>query len=401
MSLRSPITRAIGFLLLGLRRLGSQVFRSRGKRIRYTITGVAAAIALLVVITGISLGLATSTTVYDDDIDYWVVSGEDTVDSPLVDTNDPQFAGVHDAHDAIAAIDGVDTTTPVLSYPYSVESASESDYALVHGIIDTPDRDSFLGIDTDPLPEYPAEYSQNDTSNIAVLSATTSNLLNATVNDTIEIANDEYTVVGVDDDATGGFDEVPIIILPLSDLQVATGAHQADLADQFVVETTDPDVASDIADIYPDAEIESRSSLTANALFDQDMALGLALTAGLVATVVGVLFVGTASGLEVASSRSILTTLSAVGISTRSQLSFIAVQTLGMSIIGGVLGALGGVAGIWLLNHTTAYLYAIDSVAFFHHLLIPYGIIVAIIVGLLALPAVLLFTRRISGGVPQ
>lgn len=399
MSIRTSLYRILSLIGLGARRFLVQARYSGRRRIRYAIFGIALAIALLVVVTGIGLGLAVGTTVYDDDIDYWLVPEDDGDDSPLLDTGGPQFADAHEAHAIIADTDGVDATTPVLSRPYLTEANNQSEYLLIHGLINSPELAQFAGISPDGLPAYP-EYNQTHTTQTAVLTAAASDRLNVTTGDTVTIDTTEFTVVAVDE-ASGEFaSNLPAALVPLNDMQALMGADEHDQADQFIVQTTDPAVEETLVDLYPNADVETRGSMTVGALFDQEMALALALTAVVISVVVGTLFVGTVSGLEIAADRSTLTTLSAIGLSTQSQLLIVSTQMFGLTIFGGIVGSLLGLGGVYVLNNILVATLTTDPVAVFHPLLAVYGFGVAVLIGILALPVIWIVLRRISGGVP-
>lgn len=399
MSIRNSVHRIRSLIGLGIRRFLVQARQSGRRRIRYTVFGIALAIALLVIVTGIGLGLAVGTTVYDDEMDYWLVPADDGEDSPLVDTGGPQFADAHEAHTIITETDGVDATTPVLSHPHLTEANNHSEYLLVHGIINSPELESFTGVSPDGLPS-PPEYTANQTTGTIVLTEAASNQLAVEPGDNVTIDTTEFTIVAVDEGSGDFAANLPVALLPLSDMQELMGATANDQADQFVVQTTDPAVEETLADLYPNAEVETRGSMTVSALFDEEMALALALTAVVISVVVGTLFVGTVTGLEIASDRSTLQTLSAIGISVRSQLLLISTQMFGLTIAGGILGSLLGLGGIYALNTILTATIITNPVAYFHPLLAGYGLLVTMIIALLALPAIWIVLRRLSGGVP-
>ncbi|ELY72304.1 hypothetical protein C487_19013 [Natrinema pallidum DSM 3751] len=133
---------------------------------------------------------------------------------------------------------------------------------------------------------------------------------------------------------------------------------------------------------------------------DSELSLALALTAFLVSLSIGMLFVITTSGLEIVADQQQLVILSAMGISTRSQLKLIGVETIVMAGLGGLFGAVSGVVGIRLINIVSIRTITTEPIAVSHPLFIGYGVSVALLVGLLSLPFLLVTARRVSGGVP-
>lgn len=61
---------------LGVRRVIGRLRGAAPGRMSVCIAGVAIAVALLFVVTGLSIGLAGSSTVESENIDYWIVPDE-------------------------------------------------------------------------------------------------------------------------------------------------------------------------------------------------------------------------------------------------------------------------------------------------------------------------------------
>lgn len=402
--MKRTLTRWIGLIGVGVRRTVSRATHTARGRVQFTVLGVAVAIALLVAVTGLGVGLATSTTVYDDDVDYWIVPENDGQSSPLIATDNPQFGSVHETHARLDDHDDVDSATPVLSQVLRVEGDETAEYVLVVGVIDTPALEQVSGIDTGQLtpddPYYGDGESSGEWTGDVVLSESAATLLERSPEDPVTIAgNDSFTVRGVDE-GTGGPGGVPTALVQLSELQALTGADAHDGADQFVVGTNSPAVQDDLEELYPQSSVLSRSELTASETLDSELPLALSVTAFVVSIAIGTLFVVTTSSLEVVADRRQLATLSAIGISRRSQLRLVGTQTLVLTGLGGLLGALGGLVGIRLINAIAVRTLTSEPIAVSHPLFVGYGVGVALLVGVLSLPILLLVTRRVSGGVP-
>ncbi|ELY93046.1 hypothetical protein C482_20266 [Natrialba chahannaoensis JCM 10990] len=403
MSVRTRLTRWIGLIRVGVRRTISRTVGTDQRRMQLSILGVAAIIALLVVVTGLGLGLATGTTVYDDDIDYWVVPEDSGSSSPLLATDNPRFGSVHDSTEQFRT-EEVTFATPVLSQILQLEADGETEFILVVGVINEPGLDAVTGVTTDGLSDGDPYYADGSydgpwTGDV-VLSQSASNLLEAGSGTQLTVAgNESFTVTGVDDgsDTVGN---VPVAVMQLSELQRLTGAAEHDQADQFIVGTNSPAVETTLKDRYPQSEVLTRGELTTNEAMDSELPLALAVTAFIIAISVGTLFVLTTNGLEVVADQRQLATLAAIGISTRSQLVLVGVQTMVVTGIGGFLGAVAGMGGIWAVNTGAMELLTTEPIALSESWFLLYGGGVGLLIGVLSLPYLLVLARRVSGGVP-
>ena len=404
MSLRTLFARWSGVISVGVRQTISRATQTDQTRIRFSILGVVVVIALLVVVTGIGIGLATGTTVYDDDVDYWIVPENDGERSSLLATDQPQFGSVHDTSDRIRAIDDVTFASPVLSDVNRLEVDGTSEYILVIGVINQPGFETIADVSTagltDDDPYYADGEYNGDWTGEVVLSQSASNLLEVDAGDAVTLAgNDSFTVTATDDGSRSAGD-MPTAVVQLSELQTLSGDAEHDQADQFIIGTNSPAVEDDLEGLYPQSEVLTRGELTASATMDSGLPFALALTAFVVAVSVGTLFVLTTTGLEVVADRRQLATLSALGMSTRSQLGLIGVQTLVVTGLGGLVGAIAGLGGIRLANYVAAETITTGPIAVSHLLFVPYGLVVGLLIGLLSLPVLLVLTRRVTGGVP-
>ncbi|ELZ08686.1 hypothetical protein C478_17401 [Natrinema thermotolerans DSM 11552] len=402
MKIRELLTRWVGFVALGIRRTALRATHTARQRIRFSGLGVAVAIALLVMVTGLSVGLATSTTVYDDDIDYWIVPDSESPESPLVATDSPQFSSVHETNDRITAIDGVESSTPVLAQVLRVGTNESDEYVLIIGVINSPALEDVSGLNTDSLTPHDPYYGDGEYNGTwtgdAVLSEGTAELLAVTTNDSVTIAgNRSFTVTDIESQSSD-VGNVPTALVQLSELQHVTGATTYDQADQFVVSTSSPAVRDDLEGIYPQSSVQSRGEMTASSTRNSDMALALAATALTVALVIGTLFVVTTSGLELVADRQQLAVLSAMGISVGSQIRLVGAQTLVLTGLGGIVGAVCGIGGIRLINAVAVRTITTEPIAVVSPWFVPYGTGVGLFVGLLSLPFLVVVTRRVTGG---
>lgn len=406
MALRNALARWIGLIAVGLRRTASRATYTARQRAIFSILGVAIAIALLVVVTSIGIGLATGTTVYDDEIDYWIVPESSGGSSPLVATDGTQFGSVHETNDRIKSIEGVEGSTPVLSTVLRLESETAEEYVLVIGIINSPNVDRVTGINTTALsvddPYYAGGSYDGKRTGEIVISESAAGLLNASDGETLTAnMNANFTVTGVDENPSGAVGDIPTALVQLSELQTITGADSADQADQFVVNTNSPEVRGELAGIYPESSVYSRGQLVASETLDSDLPLALALTAFITAVAIGILFVVTTMGLEIVADTRQLATMSAIGLSTRSQLGIIGTQTIATTGLGGVVGGVLGLGIIQVVNGVALRTLTTEPIAVSTPLFIGYGTAVGVLIGFASLSYLLVLTRRVTGGVPD
>ncbi len=364
------------------------------QRVRYVLIGVTVAITLLVVVTAVGVGLATSATVYDDDVDYWIVPETDGASSPLIDTDGPSFGEAHTTAAELEEYSGVEYASPISTRVLTVEHADRSEYVLVIGAINSPGIGTIAGVDAETLPRTDPE----TTSGEVVLSETTGALLEAAQTDTVTIEGEEFSVTAVDEGSATG-STVPVVLMPLSDFQALT--ESGDVADQFVVGTNDPGIESELEGLYDQSTVQSRAELTASETVDADVPFALSLTAFVVSVVIGTLFVLTMMGLELVRERPQLRTLAAIGLSTGSQVRLIAVQTLLLTALAGLLGGVLGTLLTIGINELAAGWLTSGPIAVAHPALVAYGVVAALVIGVVSLPGLVIMVRRFTRGVPQ
>ncbi|WP_435102682.1 FtsX-like permease family protein [Halarchaeum sp. P4] len=393
--------RLLGLAGVGLRRLWGRLRSGNRRRVLLSVTGVALAIALLVVVSGISLGLASSNTVYGSGVDYWVVPESASASTMAIDVGSAQFGAVHPTAERIAGIDGVSSATPVRTSLVRLQSGNTSEYVVLLGVIPQAGV-SVAGLSTGnltPGDPYYANGSYNGTwTGDAALSEGAASLLNATNGSTLGVAgqaNASFTVVGVQRaSASSGAGQVPVGLVHLAELQAITGGTASDTADQFVVATNTPAVKDDLAAVYPHSRVVANDQGSLAAIGTSKLALAIALTAFVVAIVIGTLFVGTALGLEVAADRSTYATLLALGLPARSLGVVVATQAVAVTLLGGLLGLLLGGGGVLAAN-ALAQQYLTDSaIAAYPLVFVPYGLGTAVAVGLLATPYLVWLVTR-------
>ena len=378
--------RFAGWCGLAVRRVRTRAFATAPGRIGASVAGVAIAVALLLVVTGLAIGMVAPATGVGGD-EYWI-EPESGAGSPLVATGDPQLGEAHEAAERIRATDGVEAATPVLIEVLSVETdAGDRERLVAVGV--HPDA----GIDVYGI--SPTAIADDDR---VVASDGAASLLSAERGDRLAVGGDrELRIAGVEDGA-GLADASPIVVMEFATLQAITGADDRDVADRFVVEADD-DAAAELEGLYEGATVRSSAEVTTDRLLDADLPLALSLSALLVAVVVGTIFVAVATAMEVAADRRELATLRAIGIAGRRRIGLYVGQSLLVATAGGVVGVALGLVGIRAANAAAAAVVGIDGPIESHSLFVGYGLGAAWLIGLCAIPAVIGVVRRVESEV--
>lgn len=391
---RRAARRLVGLAGIGLRGVLARLFGGESRRVLATVVGVAVAVGFALSVTGVALGLAGQSTVQSEDVDYWVVPERGA--SPVtVSADGVRLGDAHSAAASIGADDRVEYATPVLLEFVGLENpaAGTGEYVLAVGITPSGEGYEVAGVSSAGMtpgdPFYANGSYDGNRTNEVVLSESAADLLNASVNDSVTLrtrggAFERLTVVNVTASEGGGMGSVPVALVHLSELQASTGATDGDQANQFLVRTNDPTVRDDLAGRYPETNVVARSDVGVAAGDVGDLPLAVAVAAFVTAVVVGSLAVATTMGLEVTSDRRRLGLLSAVGFSRRSRAVVVLSEVLTVAVLGGVLGVLVGLAGVAATNRFAASYFEGPTVATFDPLLVPYGIGLAVVVGLVA-----------------
>ena len=395
----SRIATWLGLAGLAGRRLAARATRTAPRQVAFTVTGVALPVALLLVVTSVSLGLAGGGTVASADADYWLVP-EDGAGSAVVPVEGPRFGSVHAAASRLEARDDVAHATPVLLELVHFEAGGRSAWVLAVGVVPGEAPLDVAGVSTAALapgdPHYADGGYDGPRTDEVVLSSGAAALLDvdagAAVTASTRRAARPLTVVAVDAGAQGG--ELPVAVVHLAELQTLTGTAAGDAADQLLVHATAPSARAALAGVYPRSTVVERGGLGAGRVLDDDLATAVAAAALAVALVVGALSAATAMGLAVAASSADRAVLSAVGFSARSRAGLLAVETLALALAGGVLGVAGWLAAVPLANRVAARYVADTTVARVHPELAAYGLAAALAIGLLVLPYLLVVGRR-------
>lgn len=400
--MKTRLRQVAALLALGCRRVFGRLRGAAPGRMSVCIVGVAIAVGLLFVVTGISTGLAGSATVESEDIDYWIVPDESGAGSVPLQAEGARLGGVHSVTEQLMADDRIEYATPVVLQPLQLSNQSGGqEYVVAVGVIppDEPRRVADLNVSyLSAASSYYADGQYNgEWSGEIVVSPAVSDRLNVETGATVSVGRESppLTVVGVNDrELAAGFGEVPAIAMPLAELQSVTGLASADEADQILVATTDPTVEATLSSIYPGTSVVSRAGLGSVQTSSTSLPLAMAIAAALVAGGIGVAFVATMMGLELTAGRKELAVLNAVGFSQRAQALVIVSETVTVAVLGGILGVLLGIGGVAAVNTGVASGIGVTDLATVSVPLAGYAFATAIVVGVCAVPYPLYLTMK-------
>lgn len=392
---------------LGVRRVIGRLRGASPGRTAVCVMGVATAVALLTVVTGLSLGLAGGATIESDDVDYWIVPAEGESSSVPLQSEGPRLGSVHDVAADLDEDDRVEYATPVAIQPIRIEHAAtgEDVYVLAIGVVPPAEERTVAGVDAGAFDASYPHYANGDYdgrwTGEVVITPAVAERLNVGPESQLRVGgHDEgLTVVDVaDSDVSAGVGEMPAIVMPLAELQTVTGTTDGDQADQILVSTTDPTVREELTAVYPNAKVVSRSGIAGLETSPTNLPFAMALAAAIVAAGVGVAFVATMMGLELTAGRRELATLAAIGFSPGSRALVVLSETLTVTALGGILGIGLGALGVGALNAGLANAVGIPGVAVFTPALAGYAFAVALFVGVVAAPYPLYLAFKTGSG---
>lgn len=376
--------------------LGRTLSRTRGASTQtaLSVAGIAVPVALMLLVTSVSVGLATGSGVGTGAVDYRVVP-ETGTSTAVTDVDAPQLGRVHATTARLRAREDVHAVTPVLVSLLDVERGGEETPVLFVGVV--PSDRELVGLSTGALstgdPHYANGSYGGPWTGEAVVSTAASESLGVEEGGTVALADRErsFTVVGVSRSRSVGLGQLPVAVVHLSELQSLTGATSSDSANQLLV-SAEPSARPALEAVYPRTTVIERGGLVAAT--DEGLPRAIGLTAFAVAVAVGTLFVVTTVGFEVAADARRRAVLAAMGVSRRSRTVLLAVEVLSVSLVGGLAGIGLWLVGLVLVNAGATTLLSTAPVAPFHPLLGVYGLGVALLVGLLATPYLLVLGRR-------
>lgn len=374
---------------LGFRRVIGRLTGPTPGRTVVCLLGVSIAIGVLVVVSGLSLGLAQTSTVESDDVNYWVVPEQEGTGTTPLAYEGAKLGSVHDISSTFSADERVSYATPVAIQPLRIDNPStgEQMWVIALGIIPAEGSPTVGGMETAALDDsYPfyANGTYNGTwTGETVISPAVSEKLTAGEGDSLVSAEKsrQLQVVDVtDEDPTVGVNSAPTVVMHLSELQRLTDTDDGDQADQILV-VTDSNIKGDLEGVYPRSSVVTRSGLFTASATPTNLPFAMAIASGIVAFGIGVAFVATMMGLELTATRQSIAILDAIGVSRFSLALLLISETITIAVLGGILGIGLGVVGIVGVNAGLTDLISLPAVATFRPVLVGYGIVTSVVVG--------------------
>lgn len=405
-----------GVVGFGARYAVARLFRAETRQSALAVVGVAVAVALVLSVTSVAVGLAAGPDAGGGD--YWIVP-EDGASSVVTGVERQRLGRVHATADRIERLEGVASATPLLATAGRVDGEAGGKYLFLVGIVPAEggggdgaspaDGGSgraarVVGLSTaalEPGDPYFANGSYDGRrTGQAVLSAGAAEALSAGAGDSFTLAtgardaNRTFAVAAVEEPRTAGLGQFPVAVVHLSELQAITGAASGDAADRIRVTTTGPGVAGRLAGIYPNSEVLTDAELRRQRVLDSRLTVAVAVASFVVAVAVGCLFVATTMGFELAAEHRSRAVMRAVGLSRATLVTVVAVQTLTVCLLGGAVGVLLWVLVALGVNLAGTALLSTGAVAVLRPELAAAGIGAALLVGLLTLPYLLVVSDR-------
>ena len=390
--MRRRFTRLYGLTTIGVRRIRARLTTNTSGGLLAAVAAVTVTIALMTTVSGIALGLASQSAIQSEDVDYWVVPDATTPTAIAASVQGPKLGNVHAASTRLTRDDRIEYATPVETSLIRVTNGGgEGAYVLALGIVVPETPRTVAGLSTRGLtpgdPHYANGTYSGPWTGEAVISGAAAEVLDVQRAATLDVETGDtartLTVRRVaENDVSTGVGPVPVVIVHLSELQTISGATSGDAASQLLVSTTDPSVQSDIEAVYPGTTVVTRTGLSQTASLSS-LPLAIALAAFVTSVVVGVLFVATMMGLELLSDRETLAVFTALGYSARSVTVLVLVETLSITVVGGVLGVSLGVLGIEAVNLVSGQYLGVAP-ALVDPRLLGYGVAIALGIGIVA-----------------
>jgi len=396
-----------GLVSLTLSRWWQRATGTTAGRIVSTVAAVALTIAFLLVVTGIALALANGGVTTSDDATVRITPEAQQTLSSVDGVEGPRLGAANGHARAIRAHDGVAHASPVVIETGRLEAADGDPQTVrLVGVVPDDESRTVAGLPTDRLETGDQHYANGSydgprTGDI-VLSRTVADRLGVSVGDEVTVsrgpmrsAGPAVTVTAISETDSSETD-VPVALMHASELQSLSGAADGELADRVVVWGDTGTARSAAVDAYPNASVTVAGTADPTALFED----GLAFATSVIALVVGVTicasFVATTMGMTVDEDRRTLAVLESIGVPARGRLAVIAISTGITTLVGSVVGVGLGAAGIAGVNAVAIATVAPGAVAQFHPLFVPYGIAVALLSGLVAVPYPLAVAARTS-----
>jgi putative ABC transport system permease protein len=320
----------------------------RRYRTLFTMTAIGVAIALMILLISVSLGLKENSDA-PGSIDFRVVpAGSDILD-PVLGSGQTMLGNVHNEIETLFLDPRVKGASPVLNrvvYAYT-NDPNKTSVVLATGVI--PGTIDVMPAAASGFTGGDPYYFGGGWTDEAVINRQMAVLLGLDVGDRLNLdistgtfaSPKGFKVVNIID--TVDYSGIPVVVIHLSELQYITGNLEGDRADQILVEGVDAGPL--LENLYPDHLVLSGPEYTAFKIASDKRILATAAATALVSFVLGMLFIGTTMVMSVSELEGDMAVMSAIGISRISILKLVFYESFFLSAGGGITGVLLSVVG--------------------------------------------------------
>lgn len=387
--------RASGLIRLAVARIRGQVAGVAPGKSVAIVLAVALTLAILVVVSGLTLALVDGGLATHHDATVRVEPKAGSTHSSVDGVERPRLANATARTAEIRSTDGVDHATAVLVETVPVrtdgESATEpASYTRVLAVGVNPDAGSGV------VAGLPIDALEADDDRGIVLSKTAADRLGVDAGETVFVARgtEQYPLTVIAIEPTTGNGDAPVALVDREALLSYAGATDDSLADRVLVWGDRSAAVDAAAAAYPEGSVETGGSAHPSELVEDGLALATSVVATVVAVVVCALFIATTAGMAVAEDRPRLAILAAIGFTSQSRLAVVATTILATVVAGSILGLALGFVGLYAVDAVARVTVGAESIVAVHPLLVPYTVGVALVAGLLAIPYPLAVAAR-------
>jgi ABC-type transport system, involved in lipoprotein release, permease component len=209
----------------------------------------------------------------------------------------------------------------------------------------------------------------------------------------------EVTVVGVTD-TYSRFLGTSTVVMPPSELQQIAGLTASDRAAMLTVKLADgatvDQTVTELEREYPEYTIQTNREQLQSILADQAVIITSGASLVLLAVIAGVLLLTNLQLSFISRHRETFGALSALGTTQSSLVLIILINTMCIGILGGVLGGLLAVPGIWAMNWVAVTLTGFENVVPLSESILFAGFGVSVVVSLIGGVVATLYLARIK-----
>lgn len=372
------------------------------------ILGVTLAVLAMTTLAGVGLGVVdTGEQQFEQaDRDLWVTGGPlefttargGSIEAPIVDA--------HELSDDLESHDGVRNAAPLLFQVVYVSTDGESfEQHTVTGVpgggpaVQIADGESFSGGDHRAGGAYDGPMSYE-----ILIDSGTADRFGIDIGDTLYMGGSiraaqqhEFEIVGISP-TFAQFTGTPTITMHLDELQQITGMTTLDQASLITVTLEDDvevsAVRSELEAAHPEYDIRTNEEQLVQLLEEQAVILASGVSLVILAVLAGIGLTANLLLSFIQSQRRELAALRALGLKTGTLGGIVLVQSLGIAVLGGVLGVALTIPAVRILNELAAAMVGFEGLVQTTEGVLLGGFVVAVSIGILtSLVAVVRLTR--------